>query len=91
MAAAWRVHRQLLGRDHAKRGLDPLSQLSLASEDGDLALGPDADPGIKRGRVGHAAWQVRPFRLLGAHALAKGEGHDEPAARPEEAAAGEVQ
>ncbi len=72
---------ELLGGDLLQRSLHALPQLRLAGEDGDAAVGADADPRVELGRSVEGARQLRRLRLLraggeelasrkdGAHAL----------------------
>ena len=46
---------ELLGGDLDQRGPDALAELRLAGEDGDRAVGVDADPGVEEARVVEAA------------------------------------
>src|SRR6185295_8097832 len=58
-ANALQVDVELVGRDLRERGSDALAKLDLAGEDGDSAVGIDAQPRIQHAVVGEAAREPR--------------------------------
>ena len=50
---------ELVGGDLDQRGLDALAELGLAGEDGDAAIGVDANPAVEQRRLGEVAGQLR--------------------------------
>src|ERR1700730_6323566 len=77
-------HVELIGRNLQQRRLEALSELGLASEHGDAAIGIDADPGIQKGSRLQAAEKLlgviaRLLRLLRTQQRPRTETHDKRA------------
>jgi hypothetical protein len=75
---------QLFGRHLDERGLDALYELGLAGENGDAAIGADADPGIEHRLVVQAARELAGLRARQTRQERKAD--DECAAARDEAA-----
>src|SRR5207245_8149840 len=87
---ALEVHVQLVRGDLRERRADTLAELDLPGEDRDRAVGIDAQPCVEHAVRVEAAREGSGSILSQGQARREREPDDEPAARPEEVAWGDV-